>query len=159
MLKRRLMLAALWERFRRKDGRWCLTKLTNEIRKRSALQRLVSACEALPAGQSSRGRPCGGQNQRVAVDDQPTLGSCVSTGDLKIGHLPIADLGSLGQIIQNHLVADTATLSIYDDTKQPPTDFFGGLPSRTASTNPKMRNILPCDMLFHAAQRSSCICN
>src|SRR4051812_22094249 len=102
-------------------------------------------------GRPSRSRPCGGQHQCVAFDDQPTLGSCVSASYFEIRHLPIADFGCLGKIVQVHLIADTASLGIYDDTKQPPANLFGGLPARTIPTDPATRNILRDDMFFHAA--------
>jgi hypothetical protein len=83
---------------------------------------------------SGRSRSCGGQHQRVAFDDQPTLGGRVSTGHLEIRHLPIADLGFLGKIIQDNPIADTTTLAIHDDMQQPSANCFGCLISRTFPT-------------------------
>ena len=91
------------------------------------------------------------QHQCVVFDSQPTLRSCVSAGHFEIRHLPIADFGCFRKIVQRHFLAGPTTHSIYHDIEQSPADCFGGLPSRTPPTDPTMRNILRCDMFFHAA--------
>jgi hypothetical protein len=106
-----------------------------------------------PRDHSGHSGPCGGQHQRVASDDQPTLGSCVSAGYFEIRHLPIAYLRCFGKIVQRHSVADPTTHGIYHDIEQSPADCFGCLPSRTPPTDPTMRNIMR-DNFFHAASLS-----
>jgi hypothetical protein len=77
------------------------------------VQRQVSGGSTL-SGRSGRCRPCCGQSEAVAFDNQPTLGYCVSTGCLECRHLPVADVRCLDKMVQCQLVADTAISVVHN---------------------------------------------
>jgi hypothetical protein len=80
-------------------------------------QRPMSGCSTCP-DVSGRSRACGGQPHAVALDNQPTLCDCISTGRLENRHLPVTDVRRLYKIVQCQFVANTATFVIHDHIQQ-----------------------------------------